>query len=114
MAHVGYDARSGEQRFANRAEADLKLSNEGSLEGKLTITYSGLEALWRRIGERHEDDAHRKKFLEDDVKEAIPVVTEVELTSKPDWASSAPTLVAEFELKVPGWVSGADAARSCR
>ncbi len=88
-------------------KADLKLSNEGSLAGKLTITYSGLEALWRRIGERHEDDAHRKKFLEDDVKEAIPVVTEVELASKPDWASSAPTLVAEFELKVPGWVSGA-------
>ena len=31
----------------------------------------------------------------------------VEITNKPDWASSASTLVAEFNLKVPGWVSGA-------
>lgn len=32
---------------------------------------------------------------------------EVDLTNKPDWSSSAPTLVAEFDLKVPGWASGA-------
>lgn len=88
-------------------KADLKMNSEGSLEGKLTVTYSGLEGLWRRINERNEDDTHRKKFLEDDVKAAIPVVTEVELINKPEWASSAPTLVAEFDLKVPGWVSGA-------
>jgi hypothetical protein len=88
-------------------KADLKMTSDGSLEGKLTVTYSGLEGLWRRLNERNEDDTHRKKFLEDDVKDAIPVVTEAELINKPDWTSSAPTLVAEFELKVPGWVSGA-------
>lgn len=32
---------------------------------------------------------------------------EIELVNKPDWASSAPTLAAEFALKVPGWVSAA-------
>jgi hypothetical protein len=88
-------------------KADLKLTDTGSLEGKLTVTYSGLEALWRRIDERNEDAASRRKFLEDQVKEYIPVGTDVDLTNKPDWASSTPTLVAEFELKVPGWVSGA-------
>src|SRR5258708_33756630 len=36
-------------------KADLKLADTGSLEGKLTVTYSGLEALWRRIEERNED-----------------------------------------------------------
>jgi hypothetical protein len=27
--------------------------------------------------------------------------------NKPEWTSSAPALVAEFNLKVPGWASGA-------
>jgi Domain of Unknown Function with PDB structure (DUF3857) len=88
-------------------KADLKMTLDGSLEGKLSVTYSGLEAEWRRVEERNEDEAHRKKFLEEEVKEAVPVGIDAELTNKPDWASSAPTLVAEFNLKVPGWVSGA-------
>ena len=88
-------------------KADLSLTSEGSLEGKLTVTFSGLEAVWRRVEERNEDEAHRKKLLEDYVKEIVPVGIDVELTNKPDWTSSAPTLVAEYSLKVPGWVSGA-------
>ena len=96
---------SSDSRIERRA--DLKLTEIGSLEGKLTVTFSGLEALWRRIEERNEDATNRKKFLEDQVKEYIPVGIELELTNQPDWGSSTPTLVAEFELKVPGWVSGA-------
>src|SRR5713226_4427776 len=88
-------------------KADLKLTETGSLEGKLTITFAGLEALWRRIEERNEDATNRKKFLEDQVKEYIPVGIDVDLTNQPDWGSSTPRLVAEFELKVPGWASGA-------
>src|ERR1700751_5595710 len=37
----------------------------------------------------------------------IPVGTEVELANQPDWKSSSPSLVTEYILKVPGWVSGA-------
>jgi len=85
----------------------MKLNNEGTLEGKLGVTFTGLEAAWRRVQERNEDEAHRKKFLEDYVKGIIPVGIEVDLTNKPDWASSSPSFVAEFSLKVPGWVSGA-------
>ena len=85
----------------------MKLTDIGSLEGKLTVTFSGLEALWRRIEERNEDETSRKKFLEDQVKEYIPVGIEVELTNKPDWTSSKETLTAEYDLKVPGWASGA-------
>jgi len=88
-------------------KADLKLTETGSLEGKLTVTFSGLEALWRRIEERSEDATNRKKFLEDQVKEYIPAGIDVDLTNQPDWGSSTPRLVAEFELKVPGWASGA-------
>jgi hypothetical protein len=88
-------------------KAQLKLSEAGELEGKLTVTYTGLEASHRRVEERLADEAARKKFLEDEVREAIPIVCDVELTNQPDWKSSTPPLVAEFSLKVTGWVSGA-------
>lgn len=88
-------------------KADMKLTETGSLEGKVSVTFSGLEALQRRIEQRNEDDANRKKFLEDQLREYIPVGIDVELTNKPDWGSSAPTLVAEYDLKVQGWASGA-------
>ncbi|HEY6339282.1 MAG TPA: DUF3857 domain-containing protein [Candidatus Sulfotelmatobacter sp.] len=92
---------------ASRIErkADLKMSNDGSLEGKLIVTFTGLEALRRRVDERHEDDAARKKFLEGQVKEYIPAAVEVELTNQPEWSSSSPQLVAEYRLTVPGWAS---------
>jgi hypothetical protein len=88
-------------------KADLKLTQEGSLEGKLTVTYTGLEAASLRVDERNQDETTRKKLLEDKVRYAVPAAIEVELTNKPDWSNAASKLVAEFDLKVPGWVSGA-------
>ena len=88
-------------------KANLKLTDQGSLEGKLTVTFSGLEALSVRISERNSDAAERKKFLEDQVREFIPVGIDVDLTNTPEWNSSAPTLVAEYDLKVQGWAAQA-------
>jgi transglutaminase-like putative cysteine protease len=87
-------------------KAELHLTDTGDLEGKLTVTFTGLEAAERRVEERLADDTERKKFLEDEVKESIPAASEAELTNSPDWKSSTP-LVAEFTLKVPGWMAGA-------
>jgi hypothetical protein len=95
---------------ASRIERKAKLKldeSTGGLEGKLTLTLAGLEAMVRRVEERHEDETERKKFLEDQVREYIPAAIDVELTNKPDWSSSEPPLVAEFDLKVPGWTSAA-------
>ena len=92
---------------AIRRKGELNLSDTGDLEGKLTVTFTGLEASQRRLDERLADNTERKKFLEDEVKGSIPVACEVELTNQPDWKSSSPPLVAEYTLKVPGWVSGA-------
>ena len=88
-------------------KAQLKLDETGELEGKLTVTYTGLEASLRRVEERFADNAEHKKYLEDEVKEAVPVACDVELTNQPDWKSSSVPLVAEFDLKVTGWISGA-------
>jgi hypothetical protein len=96
---------SEQSKIERRAE--LKLAAEGDLEGKLTLSFTGLEALWRRIDERNQDETARKKFLEDEVKEDIPAGSKVELTKQPEWNSSEAPLTAEFNLKVPGWVSAA-------
>jgi hypothetical protein len=87
--------------------AQFQLDDSGSLEGDLTVTYKGLTAISRRLDQNEQDDAERKKFLEDEVKDFIPVSGEVELINKPDWNTSAPTLVAEFHVKIPGWASAA-------
>jgi hypothetical protein len=97
---------SSESKIERKAE--LKLNEEdGSLSGKLTVTFSGLEALVRRNEWRDQDETARKKFLEDQVREYIPVGIELELTNKPDWNTASATLVAAYELKVPGWASAA-------
>ena len=88
-------------------KAQLTLSDSGDLEGKLTVTFTGLECSRRRAEERFADDPARKKFLEDEVKEWISGSSEIELVSPPDWKSSSDSMVAVFSLKVPGWASAA-------
>jgi hypothetical protein len=85
----------------------MKLAPNGTLTGKVTVTYTGLEASWRRFVERHDDEKERREFLEDDVERDIPVGIDVKLTNTPDWSSSDTPLVAEYDLTVGGWASGA-------
>jgi transglutaminase-like putative cysteine protease len=85
----------------------FKLTTRGSLEGKVTVTYTGLEALWRRLSQRNEDDTNRTQFLEREIEADVPVGIDVKLTNSPDWTGSETSLVAEFDLEVPGWASGA-------
>jgi transglutaminase-like putative cysteine protease len=88
-------------------KADFKLTDDGSLEGKVTVSYIGLEAQTLRVQERNEDDTARKKHLEDVLKEYVPASVEVELKNKPDWKSANDPLVAEYEVKIGGWASSA-------
>jgi hypothetical protein len=85
----------------------FKLNENGELEGKLTVTYTGLEALYRRQESLNSDDVARKKSLEDAVTSEIEGAAQAELTSKPDWTSSETPLVAEFDLKIPDFLVNA-------
>jgi Domain of Unknown Function with PDB structure (DUF3857) len=86
-------------------KGNLKLATNGTLEGKMIVTFTGQEALWRRQEERNEDDAARKQFLEDEIKADIPSGIVVELVNRPEWTNASPTLVTEYDLKIPGWAS---------
>ncbi len=63
--------------------------------------------MYQRLEEQHTDEVERKKYLEEQLKSQIEAGTEVELTNQPDWTNSETPLVAEFNLKIPGWASGA-------
>ncbi len=88
-------------------KADMKLTDDGSLEGKVTVTYTGLEAYALRMEERNEDGAARKKLLEDRMKTEVPAAIDLELKKQPDWKNSNEPFVVEYELKIPGWASSA-------
>jgi hypothetical protein len=86
---------------------NLKLTENGDLEGKITVSFVGLDSMYPRVEERNVDEVTRKKYLEDDLASQIPTGSEVELTNKPDWRNSEVPLVAEFNLRIPGWASNA-------
>lgn len=88
-------------------KAAFQLTSSGTLEGKVAVSYSGQEALWRRLTERGEDETDRKQFLENQLKADVASGVVVELTNKPEWDSSSAELVAEYDLKIPGWAAGA-------
>jgi hypothetical protein len=94
---------------ASRIErkAQLKLEPDGTVSGKVTTRFTGLEAAWRRMEERNEDDADRKQFLENQLRNSVPSGIEVTLTNQPDWNGSDEPLIAEYTLKVPGWAAAA-------
>src|SRR5208283_3611734 len=85
-------------------KGELKLSENGDLEGKLSVTYTGLEGLRRRVEERNEDEVARKKYLEDEVKQYVAAAAEVKLLNTPEWTNSTLPFVAEFSIKIPGWM----------
>jgi hypothetical protein len=49
-------------------QSDLKLNEEGGLEGTVTVTYTGLEALQQRLNERLSDETRKKEYLEEELK----------------------------------------------
>jgi Domain of Unknown Function with PDB structure (DUF3857) len=87
--------------------ANLKLHDDGTLEGTVKVTFTGLEAWSRRLAARNEDEEARKKYLEEELKSYITAASDAELANQSEWKRTDVPLVAEFQVKIPGWVSAA-------
>jgi len=81
--------------------------DDGSLVGAVTVTYTGLDAIYHRLEERYDDDAARKEYMESELKRAIPISSDVKVTNSPDWNGVETPLIIEYEVKVTGWASAA-------
>ena len=87
--------------------ATLQLSDDGTLQGSVTVRYSGAEAQRVRLRERAEDAEARTKYLEEQLRAAIPTPSDVKLTNAPEWIRDDQDLVAEYTLKIDGWAQSA-------
>jgi len=87
--------------------AILHLDAEGTVEGKVSVNYTGYEALERRSATGNSDDTARKKLLEDELKEWIPGATDVHLDGTLNWEQFEEPLHASFTVKFPGYASPA-------
>jgi hypothetical protein len=96
---------------ASRLErrAELRLTPDAGLEGTVTFTFTGLDALARRLEERNEDETERRRALEDEVQADMTGGSTVTLSNTPEWTDSDAPLVATFQVKVPGWARAAGA-----
>lgn len=88
-------------------KAQFSLAASGTLEGNVTVTFTGQEALTKRLTENLEDEADRKQYLENDLKAALPGSAEVHLINQPDWNSSAASLQAQYSVRIDGWGTAA-------
>ncbi len=86
---------------------DVHLSDDGTLEGKLEIVYTGQWACAKREGEREEDEAGRKKSITDEVKRWLPSGATFEEVSITGWDKLDDPLRFGGTLRIPGFASAA-------
>jgi hypothetical protein len=81
--------------------AHLQLTEDGSIEGTVEISFLGQEALLRRVEGAQTDDEGRTKLLEDEIKSWLPDTAEVKLSNKPSWGDADQALTAVLKIKSP-------------
>jgi hypothetical protein len=86
-----------------RREADLKLNSDGGLSGKVILRFFGQEALSLRLGAIREDEAQRRKELEESLKSMFVQGATVKLLKVEGWEDSQVPLSVEFEVEVPNF-----------
>ena len=99
-------AEQAPDQAVTRRSADLRLNGD-VLEGTITATFTGQEALSRRLRTWGDDDATRTKDLEDEAKGWFPDGATVKLTQVTGATTHAEPLVAKFDVTLPGLVSEA-------
>ena len=85
--------------------AHLALDGDGGLSGEISVAFNGEDALEHRLDAINEDDAGRRKGLEDEVKGWFPQTAVVKLQDSRGWDSIDDPLVAQFKIEIPGFAS---------
>lgn len=88
-----------------RRTAQMKLDSDGSLKGKVTLQFTGEDALEYRLDALDTDDAGRKKELEDDLSTLLSNAAKVKLVSVADWTATDAPLTAVFDVEIPSFAS---------
>ena len=85
--------------------AEFRLKEDGALQGKVEVVYAGQEALLMRLEAVEQDDAARRKALEDSLKKSLPPEATANLLAMEGWQDSESPLKASFEVEIPNFAS---------
>ncbi|HSK45486.1 MAG TPA: DUF3857 domain-containing protein [Candidatus Binatia bacterium] len=90
-----------------RRIAKAELAPDGSLKGTLDVEIRGNDALERRLSALQEDDAGRRKALEDEAKEWLPEGAVATVDSMQGWEATDEPLQIRYKIEVPSFASSA-------
>jgi hypothetical protein len=88
-------------------KAQVALTTDGALTGELVVDFQGEDALEHRIEALAQDEAGRRKSLEDEVQTWLPRGAVVKLQDSQGWDSTSEPLHATFKIDVPDFASSA-------
>jgi hypothetical protein len=88
-------------------EVALTLDLQGALSGTVRTTYTGHEALVRRLEHIHDDAGSRQKDLEKELADVLPMGAVVTMTKLENADNDAPDLVATYNVAIPGLATSA-------
>lgn len=81
--------------------ADMTLDEDGLAVGKIEVDFAGQCGAIRRTEERNEDETGRRKSLEDEIKDWLPVGSSFEVTNVTNWDKNDLPLHVEGTAKIP-------------
>ncbi len=87
--------------------ADVKLDDDGTLSGKLDITYFRQWSAVKREEERDDDEAGKKKDITDELKTVLPAGAVFEITSMTGWDTNSDPVHIEGTVRIPGFATAA-------
>ena len=87
--------------------AEFRLTEDGALRGKVNVLYSGQEALTLRLEALEQDEAARRKLIEDALKDYLIQGATVNLIATEGWQTSQDPLKATFEIEIPNFATQA-------
>jgi hypothetical protein len=87
--------------------ADMTLDDDGTLSGKLEITYLRQWSAEKRQEEQEDDEAGKKKDITDEIKTILPPGASFEITSMTGWDKNSEPVHIEATVKIPGYATAA-------
>src|ERR1700756_4031060 len=103
----GHTPASDSADAVTRRKADLKLTEDGRLEGKVEIQYFGVEALAWRLWAISQGEAARNKEHEERLRQSLVQGAAVKVVSVNGWEDSEAPLKITFEVEIPNYATQA-------
>lgn len=86
-------------------KAVLKLTEDGTLQGKVEFIFTGLQAVRRRQEAMEKDEAQRRKDMEDELKDRLPSNATVKVESITGLEGSDAALKVEYSMEITGYAA---------